>query len=167
MFARPGTLLRGDVFRDGGTTVLEVREATGGEHRIRLSQQRFPSMDQGRLHIDEESVPPRSELERQLLDFLRSLSGSDEAKAARDHLITFVLSKDYETLSRLTGEERRQRVLSHQRARRKGRQPEPSQEEIIRSHGGLSTAKCTWVGCENRALADMAVCIEHAHPRFR
>ena len=46
------------------------------------------------------------------------------------------------------------------------REVAPTRDQTVEEHGGLSTAACAWAGCENRALADMAICLEHAYPRF-
>jgi len=34
---------------------------------------------------------------------------------------------------------------------------------MIVNHGGLSEKECQWQGCKNRALKDMAICVEHAY----
>ena len=39
-------------------------------------------------------------------------------------------------------------------------------EYFVRSHGGESDRQCTWAGCRNRALKDMAICVDHAYPEF-
>ena len=36
--------------------------------------------------------------------------------------------------------------------------------ELIHSHGGLSESACTWRGCAQLALKDMAICGDHALP---
>jgi hypothetical protein len=43
-------------------------------------------------------------------------------------------------------------------------EPPPSREQLIEKHGGFSNEKCIWQGCDNRALANMAICVEHAYP---
>lgn len=34
-------------------------------------------------------------------------------------------------------------------------------ELLLRGRGGVSTAECTWANCPNRAVAQMAVCVDH------
>jgi len=46
------------------------------------------------------------------------------------------------------------------------RRPLPTREQVIEKHGGCSAAKCAWANCNNRALAEMAVCFEHAYPNY-
>ena len=42
----------------------------------------------------------------------------------------------------------------------------PSRELLIVKHGGLSANVCLWASCNNKALADMYICVEHAYPEF-
>lgn len=44
-------------------------------------------------------------------------------------------------------------------------EPPPSRDQLIEEHGGFSNAKCIWAGCENRTLANMAICFQHAYPK--
>jgi|SRR5688572_2514715 hypothetical protein len=44
--------------------------------------------------------------------------------------------------------------------------PLPTREQVIEKHGGHSEAKCAWANCNNRALAEMVVCFEHAYPNY-
>jgi hypothetical protein len=37
---------------------------------------------------------------------------------------------------------------------------------LKRSYGGDDTTKCTWAGCQNRALKSLAMCAEHAFDRM-
>jgi len=39
-------------------------------------------------------------------------------------------------------------------------------EYFMRLHGGEGDAQCTWPGCRNRALKDIAICVDHAYPEF-
>ena len=34
---------------------------------------------------------------------------------------------------------------------------------MINNHGGLSDKDCQWSVCKNKALKDMAICVEHAY----
>ena len=36
-------------------------------------------------------------------------------------------------------------------------------EIIIENHNGLSSNECQWFGCKNKALGDMAFCVDHAY----
>ncbi len=36
-------------------------------------------------------------------------------------------------------------------------------EWLITQHGGLSDIQCSYSGCENKALANMVVCVKHGH----
>jgi hypothetical protein len=36
-------------------------------------------------------------------------------------------------------------------------------EAMIINHGGLSDNECQWSRCKNKALKDMAICVEHAY----
>jgi hypothetical protein len=36
---------------------------------------------------------------------------------------------------------------------------------LVREHGGLSEATCSWAGCNERALRGKRVCAFHAQPR--
>lgn len=45
-------------------------------------------------------------------------------------------------------------------------EPSPTREQLVQEHGGLSEAICVWAGCDNRALANMAICFEHAYPEW-
>ncbi len=38
--------------------------------------------------------------------------------------------------------------------------------QIIEKHGGLSDVTCAWKECDQLALADLAVCFDHAEPDF-
>lgn len=44
--------------------------------------------------------------------------------------------------------------------------PLPTREQLIEKHGGFSKTKCAWANCNNRALAEMVVCFEHAYPKW-
>ena len=37
---------------------------------------------------------------------------------------------------------------------------------MIDNHGGLSENKCQWQGCNNQALKDMSICVEHAYDKM-
>lgn len=37
---------------------------------------------------------------------------------------------------------------------------------FIRFHGGEGEKNCLWAKCPNRALVDMAICVDHAYPEF-
>ena len=115
MFAQPGSFLTSDSILDG-EVILDVRDATGEKHRITLGQRSYASIDQGRLYLDGAVVSPRSDLEDRLMTFLSSLSGTAEDNDARDDLVKFVRSDEYEMLSRITDDERRRRVLESLRA---------------------------------------------------
>jgi hypothetical protein len=39
-------------------------------------------------------------------------------------------------------------------------------EFFIQFHGGVSTKKCTWARCNQLALQNMAICVNHAYPEF-
>jgi hypothetical protein len=39
-------------------------------------------------------------------------------------------------------------------------------ELCIEMHGGISTSKCAFEGCENLALKDRALCVEHVYPVY-
>jgi hypothetical protein len=42
----------------------------------------------------------------------------------------------------------------------------PTPDEVVAAHGGLSSFKCESSGCENQALSNLALCLEHAYPVF-
>ena len=44
--------------------------------------------------------------------------------------------------------------------------PVPTRDEMIEKQGGLSNVKCAWAKCSERALAGLAVCFEHAYPKW-
>ena len=37
---------------------------------------------------------------------------------------------------------------------------------LIKQHGGTSELKCAFSGCNNMALKNMAVCVEHGHSEY-
>ena len=39
-------------------------------------------------------------------------------------------------------------------------------EFFVSFHGGVQQAKCMQMGCDNRALMGMALCVRHAYPEF-
>jgi hypothetical protein len=39
-------------------------------------------------------------------------------------------------------------------------------EFFIQFHGGVGSKKCTWARCNQPALQNMAICVDHAYPEF-
>jgi len=45
---------------------------------------------------------------------------------------------------------------------------QPGRKEwLIKEHGGTSENNCMWVGCKEKALKGMSVCVSHGHSEFK
>lgn len=58
------------------------------------------------------------------------------------------------------------KFLAWEKRLRAEAEPQKSREEVIGSHGGYSKQTCLWAGCDNKALAGMAICFDHTYPDF-